>query len=100
MVVVRKQGFSNDQWVMEGVNLLDLKYWAAGHFAADPSQRVRREGCGVGPLWTIDKALAVVPESAFDFVWLVDPPPFNPAIASRFEMVWRGPGSVLYRFRK
>jgi hypothetical protein len=100
MVVVRKQGFSNDQWVMEGLNLLDLKYWAPGHFAADPSQRVRREGCGVGPLWTLDKALAVVPERAFDFVWLVDPPPFNPVLTERFEPVWRGPGSILYRFRK
>jgi hypothetical protein len=100
MVVVRKQGFSNDQWVMEGVNLLDLKYWAAGHFAADPSQRVRRNGCGVGPLWAIDKALAVVPSEAFDFVWLVNPPPYDPALTLRFEEVWRGPGSVLYRFRK
>ena len=100
MVVVRKQGFSNDQWVMEGLNLLDLKYWAAGHFAADPSQRVRREGCGVGQLWTIDKALAVVPASAFDFVWLVDPPPFDPGLSHRFELVWRGPGTILYRFRK
>jgi hypothetical protein len=100
MVVVRRQGFSNDQWVMEGLNLLDLKYWAAGHFAADPSQRVRREGCAAGPLWTINKALAVVPESAFDFVWLVDPPPFDPALTNRFELVWRGPGTFLYRFRK
>jgi hypothetical protein len=100
MVVVRKQGFSNDQWVMEGLNLLDLKYWAAGHFAADPSQRVRREGCGVGALWSIDKALAAVPASAFDFVWLVNPPPFDPALAHRFELVWQGPGTILYRFRK
>jgi hypothetical protein len=100
MVVVRRQGFSNDQWVMEGLNLLDLKYWAAGHFAADPSQRVRREDCGVGPLWTIDKALAVVPASAFDFVWLINPPPFDEALTHRFELVWRGPGTILYRFRK
>jgi hypothetical protein len=100
MVVVRRQGFSNDQWVMEGLNLHDLKYWAAGHFAADPSQRVRREGCGIGPLWSIDKALAVVPASAFDFVWLINPPPFDPALAHRFELVWRGPGTILYRFRR
>ena len=45
MVIVRRDGFSNDQWVIEGVNLLDLKYRAAGYFAADPSQLVRPNDC-------------------------------------------------------
>src|SRR5262249_22623053 len=35
MVIVRREGFSNDQWLLEGVNLLDLKYRSAGYFAAD-----------------------------------------------------------------
>ena len=43
MVIVRREGFSNDQWLLEGVNLLDLKYRAAGYYAADPSQLVRPE---------------------------------------------------------
>ena len=30
MVIVRREGFSNDQWVMEGLNLLDLKNHQAG----------------------------------------------------------------------
>ena len=30
---------------MEGLNLLDLKYRAAGYFAADPSQLVRPNSC-------------------------------------------------------
>ena len=45
MVIVRRDGFSNDQWLIEGVNLLDLKYRAAGYFAADPSQLVRPNRC-------------------------------------------------------
>ena len=97
MVVVRKQGFSNDQWVMEGLNLLDLRYSAAGHFASDPSQRVRRSGCGIGPLWTIDHALRDLPRHAFDYVWLVDPPPFDESLTEGMQQVWRGRGSVLYR---
>ena len=97
MVVVRKQGFSNDQWVMEGLNLLDLRYTAAGHFASDPSQRVRRSGCGIGPLWTIDHALAALPRQAFDYVWLVDPPSFDQSLTAGMQQVWRGRGSVLYR---
>lgn len=100
MVVVRKQGFSNDQWVMEGLNLLDLHYAAAGHFAADPSQRVRRVGCGRGSLWSIDEALRSLPREAFDYVWLIDPPPFDPALVEGLQPVWRGPGSILYHIPK
>ena len=100
MVIVRREGFSNDQWVMEGVNLLDLRYPAAGRFAADPSERVRPEGCGVGPLWSINEALRSVPRDAFDFVWLINPPPYDPAFAGDMEVVWRGPGSILYRIAK
>src|SRR4029079_6855738 len=41
MVLGKRDGFSNDQWLMEGLNLLDLKYTAPGYFAADPSNIVR-----------------------------------------------------------
>ena len=58
MVVVRRQGFSNDQWLLEGVNLLDLKYRAAGYFAADPSQLVRPDGCRDALHRTIDASLS------------------------------------------
>jgi len=97
MVVVRKQGFSNDQWVMEGLNLLDLRYRAAGHFAADPSQRVRRNGCASGPLWSIDHALSGIPRQDFDYLWLVNVPPYDEALTTGMKVVWRGPGSILYR---
>jgi len=100
MVVVRRHGFSNDQWVMEGLNLLDLKYRAAGHFAADPSQRVRRRGCAVGPLWSIDMALKGIPDQAFDYVWTIDPPPFDPSLTEGMQVVWRGRGSTLYKLEK
>ena len=100
MVVVRKQGFSNDQWVMEGLNLLDLRYPAAAGFASDPSQRVRRQGCAVGPLRSINTALRLIPRQAFDYVWLVDPPPYDPALVKDMRVVWRGRGSVLYQIER
>jgi hypothetical protein len=97
MVVVRRQGFSNDQWVLEGINLLDLRYRVAGHFAADPSQRVRRQGCEVRTLWSINHALAALPRQAFDYVWLINPPPFDAELTDGMQPVWRGPRSILYR---
>jgi hypothetical protein len=100
MVIVRRQGFSNDQWVLEGINLLDLRYAAAGPFAADPSQRVRRQGCAVGPLRSVNGALRTIPRHAFDYVWLIDPPPFDPQLTADLQPVWRGRRSMLYRIER
>jgi hypothetical protein len=97
MVIVRRDGFSNDQWLLEGVNLLDLKYRAAGYFAADPSQLVRPNRCRDPLHRTIDESLAALPRNDFDYVWLIDVPPYDPKLVAGLKAVWRGPGSVLYR---
>jgi hypothetical protein len=97
MVIVRREGFSNDQWLLEGVNLLDLKYRSAGYFAADPSQLVRPNGCRDGLHRTIGASLTALPRKDFDYVWLIDVPPYDPAVAADMTPVWRGPGSILYQ---
>jgi hypothetical protein len=97
MVTVRKDGFSNDQWLMEGLNLLDLKYMRAGYYAADPSQLVRPNGCREPLHREIDVSLAGLPRKDFDYLWLVDVPPYDPALVAGMQPVWRGPGSILYR---
>ncbi len=97
MVIVRKDGFSNDQWLLEGVNLLDLKYRRAGYFAADPSQLVRPNNCHDKLHRQIDQSLKTLPRDDFDYVWLMDVPPYDPASVSDMRLVWRGPGSVLYQ---
>jgi hypothetical protein len=97
MVVVRKEGFSNDQWVIEGLNLMDLKYLRAGYFAADPSQLVRPNGCRDRLHRTISESLFELPREDFDYVWLIDAPPYDPIYAGGLVPVWRGPGSILYK---
>jgi hypothetical protein len=99
MVIVRREGFSNDQWVIEGVNLLDLKYKKAGYFAADPSQLVRPNLCHDPLHRRIDESLSTLPRQDFDYVWLIDPPPYSAAVVADMKPVWRGPGSVLYKTR-
>lgn len=99
MVIVRRDGFANDQWVIEGVNLLDLKYTRAGYFAADPSQLVRPNHC-LDPLHRmVDQSLSTLPRDDFDYVWLIDPPAYNPETVADMKLVWRGPGSMLYKTR-
>ncbi|WP_310469022.1 hypothetical protein [Sphingomonas sp.] len=97
MVIVRREGFSNDQWVIEGANLLGLRYRQAGAYAADPSQLVRANRCGPGH--SPDDALKALPRDAFDYVWMIDVPPFDPRSTAGMRMVWRGPGSILYQVR-
>jgi hypothetical protein len=97
MVIVRREGFSNDQWLLEGVNLLDLRYNAAGYFAADPSQLVRPNRCHERLHRTISESLLALPRRDFDYVWLVDVPPYDPQLVEGMRPVWRGPGSILYQ---
>ena len=97
MVIVRREGFSNDQWLLEGVNLLDLKYRSAGYYAADPSQLVRPNNCRDPLHRTIDESLANLPRDDFDYVWLIDVPPYDAGLLAGLQPVWRGPGSILYR---
>lgn len=95
MVIVRRQGFSNDQWITPGVNLLSLRNRQAGWFSSDPSQMVRPNGCWRPP--GIDQALAALPRNAVDYLWLIDTPPYDPKLVDGMQPVWRGQGSTLYR---
>jgi hypothetical protein len=83
--------------LIEGANLLTLKYREAGSFAADPSQIVRPVDCNIRSIRSIDDALRSVPRDRFDFVWVIDPPPFDARLTAGLQPVWRGPGSILYR---
>jgi hypothetical protein len=97
MVMVRREGFSNDQWAMEGLNLLELKYRAPGYFSSDPSELARPNNCRDRGHLQINQSLATLPRDDFDYVWLIDPPEFDPKLVAGLHEVWRGPASILYR---
>jgi hypothetical protein len=99
MVIVRRQGFSNDQWVMEGINLLDLKYRKAGIFGSDPSEMAEPDRCRRRSAWRIDNALHSFPRDAFDYLWLIHPPAFDPKLVAGMKPVWRDEDSILYQVR-
>jgi hypothetical protein len=84
---------------MEGVNLMELRYTEPGSFAYDPSEVVRPNFCRDGLHRQIDQALREVPRGTFDYIWLNDVPPYDPALVADMREVWRGPGSVLYQTR-
>jgi hypothetical protein len=97
LATLRRGAFSNDQWTMAGAQLLGVRYPQGGRFIRDPSQIVTDLECG-GEFWlTLDQSLRRLPRYAFDFVWLIDPPPFDPALTAGLTPVWRDGTSVLYR---
>ena len=96
MATVRRDAFSNDQWAVEGANLLTIRNVAAGRFMADPSQIVRPVRCANRDAWPVARSFAAFPRDAFDYVWTIDAPPQPVGQPAGFVPVWRGPGSVLY----
>jgi hypothetical protein len=95
MAIVRRHAFSNDQWAIEGANLLKVRFRDAAPFMTDPSQMVRSPNCPKN-LRTVNQALAAIPDGVFDYVWLIDTPAHDPALTESWIPVWRGRGSLLY----
>jgi len=97
IALVRKRAYSNDQWMMPGGQLLSSRLEGAAGWRYDPAQQVTEVPCA-GEYWrTIDEALRTFPRQAFDYVWLIEPPEFDPALAKGLQPVWRSGASVLYR---
>jgi hypothetical protein len=98
LVVARRHGFSNDHWETPGAQLLTVTYERAGYWRYDPSNLVRDPGCPIGSAHPADQMLANFPRQAFDYLWLIDPPPFDARLLGDARKVWSGPnGSALYR---
>ena len=96
MAIVRRHAFSNDQWAVDGANLLTVHYGPAGYFRADASQMVSADRCARPRSPPVDLAMRAIPRSAFDFVWLVDVPRFDPASLHGYRAIWSGEGGSLY----
>jgi hypothetical protein len=97
MALVRRLAFSNDQWSMAGAQLLTVRYAGARGFAHDPSEIVTDRRCRTEWWRPVDVALRRFPRDAFDYVWLLRPPPFDPALLNGLTPVWRDGPYALYR---
>jgi hypothetical protein len=96
MVIVRREGFSNDQWPLAGSSLLTTTYPEAGWHKSDPSGVVRSEGCRREAV-PIELNLRAIPRDAFDYLWLIDMPPIPKAWVVGWEPVRSARGSLLLR---
>ena len=93
----RRLAYTNDQWSMAGAQLLTARYWPAIGFAHDPSQIVTGRYCR-GEWWRpIELSMRWFPRSAFDYVWLLNPPAYDPDLNRGLVPIWRSGRDVLYR---
>jgi hypothetical protein len=97
MALVRREAFANDQWYIAGAQLLVPHYPPGSFFRRDPSQIVSQVKCRRERWLSIAQALQSFPRDAFDYVWLIGPPPYDPALTRGLEPVWRDGSSVLFR---
>ncbi len=100
LLLERRLAFTNDQWSMAGAQLMTTQYRAAGGYAHDPSEIVTDIHCR-GQFWRpISKALAEFPRAAFDYVWLIHPPAFDPALIRDLTLIRRDGTSMLFRVNR
>jgi hypothetical protein len=100
LAIERRQAFSNDQWAMAGAQLITVHYLDGWPFVRDATQIVTQRRCPREVWRPIDQALAIVPRNAFDYVWLISPPRYDPALTWGLRPVWRSGTSVLYRVER
>ena len=82
---------------MAGAQLLTVTYPAAGEFEHDPSHVVIPARCIDHDLLRVADAIQRLPRQAFDYVWLIDPPPYDPHLTDGLELVWSKGQSRLFK---
>lgn len=96
MAMVRREAFSNDQWAMAGGQLLGVRYPNAVGFDRDPSELITARKCSREYWRTAEIALARLPHDAFDYVWLLNPPPLKPEWMKGLNLIWTNGRDRLY----
>jgi len=97
LALVRKLAYANDQWILPGGQMLSSRLAGARGYAYDPSQQTGPIVCP-GQEWrSLEQSLRGFPRETFDYVWLIRPPPFDPALTRGLAPIWRNGASVLYR---
>jgi len=100
LAIVRREAFSNSQWAMAGAQLLTVRYREGAPFIQDPSQIVTTRKCRREQWLPVNEALARFPRGAFDYLWMIRPPPYDPALTAGLRPVWRSGSSVLLRVER
>jgi hypothetical protein len=99
MAIVRRDAFVNCEWDIDGLQLLQVRYAAAGRYSRDPSQMFYRPSPQDPSVTTLDDRLQGFPRAAFDYLWLVGVPAAQRPRQPDLQPVWSNDDSALYRIQ-
>jgi hypothetical protein len=99
IAMVRRFAYTNDQWSMAGGQLLTVRYKQARGFSHDPSQIVTDTKCPREWWRPVAVSLARFPRHAYDYLWVISPPKYDPRLEAGLIPIWRDPQtrSVLFK---
>jgi hypothetical protein len=100
LAIVRREAFSNEQWVMAGAQLLRVRYREGLPFVRDPSQIVTPTRCKGEIYRPVNQAMAQVPRNAFDYIWVINSPPLEEGLTRGLRLVWSNGRSFLFRVER
>lgn len=97
LALERRLAYTNDQWSMAGAQLMTTRYKAGGLYAHDPSEIVTPPTCPRRWWRPISRSLAHFPRDAYDYVWLIIPPPFDKRFEQGLIPVWSNGHSAVFK---
>ncbi len=100
IVLARRQAFINDQFVLGGAQLLQIRYKAAVPFDRDPSQFMTGDACLRDDWRSFRQAMGAIPRSAFDYIWVIGSPEDRGVDYKELTPAWRNGASILYRIER
>lgn len=92
LAIVRRDAFSNDQWIIDSAQGLRVIKPGVGRYGNDPSQLVYPKGCRMEGS-DLQQAAREFDRAAFDHVWVVN----GRVAASDLQPVWSNGHSTLYQ---
>jgi hypothetical protein len=100
IALARRQAFINDQFLLGGAQLLQIRYKAAAPFDRDPSQFMTGDACLRDDWRSFRQAMPAIPRNAFDYIWVIGAPEDRGVDYAGLAPVWRNGASILYRIER
>ena len=100
IALARRQIYTNDQFIMAGAQLIQVRYRGGFPFDRDPTQLIKSEKCDRPDLLTFAQSMAKLPRAGFDFVWVIGRPEDGRVDYTGLIPVWHDGASTLYRIAR
>jgi hypothetical protein len=98
MLLLEKQSFSNEQFILPGGQLLRLERAPFPDFRGDPSQMVVMDDVPFSAWRQVDQMIALAGRNGAELIWIVnDPRGDRPQPQPWLRELWRDGASVVYR---